>query len=134
MPLFRLFHLDIPAEDVWTPITKDARYEAMTGDVDAAVRMGIYSEVAHVEAETIDRVFPLTNHIESDWTQGEAVKALAGPARSTSMGDIVLDEDGALFSCAMAGWKPLDPHQDQAFRDMLGGKIFTIDTPETPSP
>lgn len=133
MPLFRLFHLDIPAEDVWTPITKDARYEALTGNVDVAVRMGIYTEVAHLEAETIDEVFPLTNHIESDWTMGEAIRAVVVPARSTSMGDIVLDEDGGLFSCAMVGWKPLEPQQDQAFRDMLGGKIYTIDPPETPS-
>ncbi|MBW3243658.1 hypothetical protein KUV57_13380 [Epibacterium sp. DP7N7-1] len=134
MPLFRLFHIDVPADEVWTPITKDARYEALTGNVDAAVRMGIYSEVAHIEAETIDRVFPLSNHIESDWTRGDAIRAAAVPARSTSMGDIVMDEDGALFSCAMVGWKPLEPQQDQAFRDMLGSKICTLDAPGTHSP
>lgn len=135
MPLFHLFHLDMPPhEGVWTPLTKEARYEAMTGSVDAAVRMGIYSEVAHVEAPTIHDVFPLTNHIESDWTEGEAIRALAGQARSTSMGDIVMDEDGALFSCAMVGWQPLASELDATFRGMLGQQIVTLEEPETPTP
>ena len=62
--------------------------------------------VAEVEAEDIEDVFRITNHIESDWTKNpEVIKRVKAPCRSTSVGDIVEDEDGNLMYCAGCGWE-----------------------------
>ena len=69
-----------------------------------------YKKVAVVEAEDIDAVFELTNHIDSDWTENPGVVAEPGRHRSTSVGDIIVDENGKGAICASLGWEdtPLD--------------------------
>lgn len=61
--------------------------------------------VAKVDAEQIDHVFSLTNHIDKSWTENESVTALIENPRSTSVGDIVVDESGAVWYCASIGWE-----------------------------
>ena len=68
-----------------------------------------YDLVAVVEADNLDDTFRITNHIHSDWTKNdEVIKLLRSPCRSTSVGDIVEDEDGVLHYCDMVGWKVLE--------------------------
>jgi hypothetical protein len=67
-----------------------------------------FTHVATVEAEDIERVFELTNHIDSDWTLNDGVEptvavAIIG-ARSTSVGDIAVEESGARYTCESIGW------------------------------
>lgn len=63
-------------------------------------------KVADVEARSLNQVFELTNHIESDWTENEGVSAVPGRHRSTSVGDVYLS--GSDFYCvAMMGLRKL---------------------------
>jgi len=65
-----------------------------------------YDLVATVESEDLERVFYLTNHVESSWTDNSGVEAHSPPHRSTSMGDVVVTEEGT-FRCEMIGWKKI---------------------------
>ena len=78
-----------------------------------------YERVAVVKCESIDEVFRVTNHIDSDWTKNPEVitviknyervglKLLEKRPRSTSVGDVVEEfrPNGEKFRCAMAGWE-----------------------------
>jgi hypothetical protein len=63
--------------------------------------------VAEVETEDIEGVFRLTNHIDHDWTTNPEVSGVTGSCRSTSVGDIIEDEDGKLMYCASFGWEEI---------------------------
>lgn len=61
--------------------------------------------VANVEVNSIDEVFRVTNHIDSEWFKNpEVTWHRSNNERSTSVGDIVVDENGKAFHCDMAGW------------------------------
>jgi hypothetical protein len=64
-----------------------------------------YTQVATVDAETLDDVFERTNHIDQPWETNPGVTLLGGRARSTSVGDVVVDQDGQAWLCASAGWE-----------------------------
>lgn len=67
-----------------------------------------FNLVAEVECETLERLFELTNHIHSDWTTNPEVKWRSGNGkdiRSTSVGDMVVDEKLDIFLCKTVGWK-----------------------------
>ena len=65
-----------------------------------------YEKVAVVEADSVADTFRITNHIDSDWTRNpEVIEVLKPNSRSTSVGDIVEDEDGNLMYCAPCGWE-----------------------------
>ena len=65
-----------------------------------------YTMVAEVESADLEDVFRITNHIESDWTKNpEVIKIHGGRCRSTSVGDIVEDENGNFHYCAGCGWE-----------------------------
>ena len=70
----------------------------------------LYHVVAEVEVETLDRVFPLTNHIDHDWRENPGVVCVRGErVRSTSVGDLVLEHaGGSVYSCAPVGWTRVD--------------------------
>lgn len=74
----------------------------LTGDVPGAK----YEVVANVRTDSLDTAFRMTNHIDRDWTTNPGVVTVgAGPFRSTSVGDIVIDPDGKRHLCASFGWK-----------------------------
>ena len=65
-----------------------------------------YEMVAVVEASSLEDIFRLTNHIESDWTgNAEILEVIATYPRSTSVGDIVVDENEMIYYCDNVGWK-----------------------------
>ena len=67
-----------------------------------------YEKVAVVESGGLEDVFRITNHIDYDWTKNpEVIEVLKHPCRSTSVGDIVEDENGKFFYCDNVGWKEL---------------------------
>lgn len=67
-----------------------------------------FRKVAVVNCEGIEDVFRVTNHIHQDWTKNEEVGWHADQVRSTSVGDIVIDENMEMFRCSSFGWKRLD--------------------------
>lgn len=62
-----------------------------------------FEHVADVEAETLHDVFSLTNHIDDVWYKNEGVTVIK-ESRSTSVGDIVVDEAGVKHRCDPIGW------------------------------
>lgn len=65
-----------------------------------------YKKVAIVQADGIEDVFRITNHIDEDWTTNPEVQETFGERfRSTSVGDIVVDESGVRHYCDMIGWE-----------------------------
>jgi hypothetical protein len=64
-----------------------------------------YSIVAYVEANNIEEVFALTNSIDSYWGENENVDEVGSKRkRSTSVGDIIADENGNKYICQPLGW------------------------------
>lgn len=64
-----------------------------------------YDKVAIVECVDEEDAFRATNHIESDWTKNpEVVELFKSQCRSTSCGDVLVDEDGNGLYCAPCGW------------------------------
>jgi hypothetical protein len=59
--------------------------------------------VAHVECGKLEDVFYLTNHVEHAWWENPGV-TLVKESRSTSIGDVVVAEDGTVFLCRDFGW------------------------------
>jgi len=59
--------------------------------------------VARVECGQLEDVFYLTNHVEHAWWENEGVDCVK-ESRSTSVGDVVVTEDGTKFLCRGAGW------------------------------
>lgn len=68
-----------------------------------------YIEVAEVAgaALTLEDVFRLTSHIATDWTTNTEVVAKRRDVRSTSVGDIVVDQEGNGWLCSAFGWEAL---------------------------
>lgn len=137
MPIYRVFHL-VPG-DKWRGNDRlaDSVMAAVTkGGVDGVIAAGLYREVAHVDCGGIDSVFPATNHIDHDWTTNDSVLAHADNCRSTSVGDLVLDEAGELHVCASKGWRQLEAEQRDAFLALLENKIQILDpgSEQMPSP
>ena len=65
-----------------------------------------YDFIARVEAEELEDVFALTNHIEWNWMDNSGVFPIVKEARSTSVGDVVKDlRTGEYFLCERIGWK-----------------------------
>jgi len=65
-----------------------------------------FTQVATVRGNSLDDAFRLTNHIDTPWTQNEDVTAcVKQPVRSTSVGDVIVDEAGAAHVVASFGFK-----------------------------
>lgn len=62
-----------------------------------------FSVVAIVDAASLEEVFRLTNHIDKPWQENDQVSYGKKNARSTSVGDVVVGNEGA-FRCEMVGW------------------------------
>jgi len=68
-----------------------------------------YDKVAVVEADDVEEVFAMTNHIDHPWTDNDGVVELpAGrQVRSTSVGDVVVTPDGKKMYCNPMGWEEI---------------------------
>jgi len=65
-----------------------------------------YELVAEVDSDDVDDAFRLTNHIDVAWYENEGV-TVHKQARSTSVGDIIENNDG-IFRCMPVGWEKLN--------------------------
>jgi hypothetical protein len=63
-----------------------------------------YSRVAVVETTDLDRAYELTNNINQAWTQNAGVVAVSEKARSTSVGDVMIDSHGIPHVVAGCGF------------------------------
>jgi len=66
-----------------------------------------YRVVAILQTASLEEAFRLTNSIDAAWYENPEVRALVGPTRSTSVGDVVVlsDETGSrAFRCDLVGW------------------------------
>lgn len=68
---------------------------------------GEYTLVAEVDTNDMDDVFRLTNHISHSWTENEEVTAVIERVRSTSVGDILVNDNGT-FIVAGCGFEQLE--------------------------
>lgn len=104
----------------------------MTGRVGSAIKAGQYREVARVECATLEEVFPLTNHIDHNWTENTGITQCADDARSTSIGDLVKDtDDGLIYACKLVGWELISMELANAFADHIEkGVIDTLEPPQ----
>jgi len=66
-----------------------------------------YDQVADVEGDDLDQVYRLTQNLDGeDWTSGPRVSNVQiTEARSSSVGDMFVDEDGRLWQVDFIGWK-----------------------------
>jgi hypothetical protein len=64
-----------------------------------------FKRVALVEATSIDDTYRITNHIDEPWWDNQEVLKHVGDSRSTSVGDVVVAENGATYLCDFVGWK-----------------------------
>ena len=70
-----------------------------------------YELVAVVNCESVNQVFDLTNTFDENvWWKKEGVCFVkdADGQRSTSVGDLVEDEDGQLWLCCSMGWSKVE--------------------------
>lgn len=76
--------------------------------------MAHYRQVATVDAESVDAVYQLTNHgvpgQADNWTDNPGVTLWADKSRtrSTSVGDVIGDENGDYYRVASFGFDKLD--------------------------
>ena len=75
-----------------------------------------YTLVASVTGDDVEKAFELTNTIEHRWWENPGVEALFESAgcRSTSVGDVIVMDDGRQLQCAGFGWKHIN---DDSFDD-----------------
>jgi hypothetical protein len=67
-----------------------------------------YILVAIVDSEVLEKVFELTNHIDTQWWDNDGVEVVGdNHHRSTSVGDIVVTNEGT-FRCEDLGWHELE--------------------------
>lgn len=71
-----------------------------------------FQKVAEVKTNSIEEAFALTNHIHDDWTKNPEVVPIGKQHRSTSPGDIVVDENGDVHLCKMMGWEKIGSVSD----------------------
>jgi hypothetical protein len=76
--------------------------------VEPAVYPDDYILVAIVDSEVLEKVFELTNHIDTQWWDNDGVEVVGdNHHRSTSVGDIVVTNEGT-FRCENMGWHELE--------------------------
>ena len=71
-----------------------------------------FNLVATVDAKELGHVVPLTNHVDSPWTENAGVElhVPANVCRSTSVGDVIADEAGDYYRVEGMGFSKIaDP-------------------------
>ena len=66
-----------------------------------------YELVADVDTDSLGEVFRLTNSIDHPWMGNAEVYSYRATCRSTSVGDVVVTEDGKVMRCEHVGWKKI---------------------------
>jgi hypothetical protein len=82
-------------------------------------RPGLLTKVAEVDTDDEDEAYQLTNHIDESWLENAKVTPLVEKARSTSVGDVLVDyrSDGSVSSYVVVepiGWRMLTDGEVQA--------------------
>lgn len=77
-----------------------------------------YEHVANVHVLALGDTFQFTNHIDKPWTEHLNVEALKENPRSTSVGDVVVDESGKVWLCASVGWEEVKWNTDLKSNDV----------------
>lgn len=91
--------------DLTMPISQDADLPAMYVQ---ALELNMISPAGLVDVPSLSQVFEVTNHITHDWTTNPQVIWSNERARSTSVGDLVMNiETGDIFRCSSFGWEAL---------------------------
>jgi hypothetical protein len=68
-----------------------------------------YKPVAEIESPNLGETFRITNHIDSNWEKNpEVVRLMEKGNRSTSVGDVMLENDGTAHRCEMSGWSVIE--------------------------
>jgi len=67
-----------------------------------------FEKVATVFCEDLNDVFRLTNHIDRAWTTNPNVVPEGYEHRSTSVGDVIVDDDSVAWYVAPSGFKRID--------------------------
>lgn len=70
-----------------------------------------YTQIGEIECAGLEELFRITNHIHGPWTVNREIARLDYPAhkcRSTSVGDVAIDETGQMWRCEMVGWKEFE--------------------------
>ena len=99
--LYKVYHSESTREIIW----------GERGDVLENFNEGRYDFVASLEAEDFDEVYMRTNSIYRPWYEAEDIIELGqlvkkqGGARSTSVGDIIIQNDGQVFFVARMGFE-----------------------------
>ena len=70
-----------------------------------------YEHVADVDAQVLEGAFANTQHIEENWLGNPVVTAKVDRARSTSMGDILMDDAGRCHVVVMVGFHEIENHE-----------------------
>ena len=88
----------------------DILWRLSAGDIDTvqSVWEGFYSDIAYlpvalVDTDSLDAAFDLTNHLDESWTTNKGVSPLLTKVRSTSVGDVMV-QDGRMFVVSMMGF------------------------------
>jgi hypothetical protein len=72
-----------------------------------------YQEAAQVEAESLEEAYIKTQHLETAWWHNRGVKATQ-MSRSTSVGDVIQDEQGAFWAVAATGFIRISEQHEKA--------------------
>jgi len=68
-----------------------------------------YTHVANVQASSLDEVFRLTQNVFKNWTKSNGVLHSIGELRSTSVGDIIIEEGtGKMFMVENIGFREVE--------------------------
>jgi len=104
---YLVYHFDMEKYANLFGSWREIKGREVSGECDGPAFPEEYTAVAAVEADGIEDVFRLTNHIDSDWTDNEEVLPFVPQARSTSMGDVVVGSDKKRLLCAAVGWEEI---------------------------
>ena len=70
-----------------------------------------YTLVAEVPTDELEDVYRLTNSVESSWTINKELEVFGHSHRSTSVGDIV-ENDNGVFMVDIVGFKQIKKEND----------------------
>lgn len=107
MAQYKLLHLKRDPE--MAPEKDDAYLHATFGTVAEAMNMGLYEHVATLDALNENAIYIRTNSITESWSAKPENGAFSPEQRSTSVGDLIIDERDVMMSCQVVGWKEV-PH------------------------
>ena len=89
-------------QKIYLDVTVLGNAEAIRNAI--AIVPDAYRKVARVQTTDLDEAFMLTNHIEHSWTENEKVGVYADRVRSTSVGDLIEDENNQWWIVASCGF------------------------------